>query len=278
MNKIYITDLDHTFLRSDLTVSPFTKEIWNAKSKESIVSIATARSYYSAMKLLPDLSFNAPMILLDGTLIATPDKKIIDCQFLDTQAANDLIAEAIKFDDIHPFVIGLKNDQLDESFDFPLTQTPTQKIVLLNYRDDARLMEFKNVIARERSFKVVYMATKERLVTLTAHLKAIYGETFHFKLSPENYTGDYFLTIVHPLGDKAHALKKVCEYIGRSLEDVTVFGDSINDIEMFKLAGMSAAVANALTETKAVAQTILPHSNDEDAVAHYLKSTMKERS
>ena len=275
MNKIYITDLDHTFLRSDLSVSNFTKETWNAKAQESIVSIATARSYYSAMKLLPDLTFNAPMILLDGTLITTPDKKIIDTKFVDTAAANDLIVEAIKFDNIHPFVIGLKNDQLDESFDFPLTQTPTQAKVLLNYRDDTRLMEFEHVVAKEQTFKVVYMATKERLVALTAHLQNIYGDTFHFKLSPENYTGDYFLTIVHPLGDKAHALNKVCEYIGRPLEDVTVFGDSINDIEMFKLAGMSAAVANALQETKAVAKTILPHSNDEDAVAHYLKTTMK---
>jgi hypothetical protein len=275
LNKFYITDLDHTFLRSDLSVSTFTQETWNAKAKESIVSIATARSYYSAMKLLPDLTFNAPMILLDGTLIATPDKKIIDTKFIDTQAANDLIAEAIRFDNIHPFVIGLKNDQLDETFDFPLTQTPTQAKVLLNYRDDARLLEFENVVAKEQTFKVVYMATKERLVALTAHLQNIYANTFHFKLSPENYTGDYFLTIVHPLGDKAHALKKVCEYIGRSLDDVTVFGDSINDIEMFKLAGMSAAVANALQETKNVANTILPHSNDEDAVAHYLKSTMK---
>ena len=216
------------------------------------------------------------MILLDGTLIATADKKIIDTKFLNTNAANDLIAEAIKFDNIHPFVIGLKNDQLDETFDFPLTQTPTQEKVLLNYRDDARLLEFENVVAKEQTFKVVYMATKERLVPLTAHLQDIYGDTFHFKLSPENYTGDYFLTIVHPLGDKAHALHKVCEYMGRSLDDVTVFGDSINDIEMFKLAGTSAAVSNALKETKAVANMILPHSNDEDAVAHYLNSTMKK--
>ncbi len=275
MNKLYITDLDHTFLRSDLSVSDFSKKIWNTKAKESTLSIATARSFYSAMKMLPDLTFNAPMILLDGTLIATPEKKIIDAKFLDTAAANDLIAEAIRFDNIHPFVIGLKNDDLDESFDFPLTRTPTQEKVLLNYRDDARLLEFEHIVAKERTFKVVYMATKERLIALTEHLEKIYGNTFHFKLSPENYTGDYFLTIVHPLGDKAHALKKVCDVLGRPLEDVTVFGDSINDIGMFRLAGMSAAVANALEETKAVAKTVLPRSNDEDAVAHYLKSTMK---
>jgi len=275
MNKIYITDLDHTFLRSDLSVSAFTQEVWNKKAQESIVSIATARSFYSATKLLPNLTFNAPMILLDGTLIATADKKIIDTKFLHTASANELIAEAIKFDNIHPFVIGLKNDQLDESFDFPLTQTPTQTKVLLNYRDDARLLEHKNVVAKDQTFKVVYMASKERLVPLTSHLKKMFGNTFHFKLSPENYTGDYFLTVVHPLGDKAHALKIVCEHIGRSLDDVTVFGDSINDIEMFKLAGHSLAVANALAETKAVAKKVLTHTNDDDAVAHYLQSTMK---
>ncbi len=275
MNKIYITDLDHTFLRSDLSVTPFTKEIWNTKAQEATLSIATARSFYSATKMLTGLTFNAPMILLDGTLIATPDKKIIDAKFLNTNAANDLINEAIKFDNIHPFVIGLKNDQLDETFDFPLTQTPTQEKVLLNYRDDARLLEFEKVTAKERTFKVVYMATKERLVALTAHLQNLYGDTFHFKLSPENYTGDYFLTIVHPLGDKAHALVKVCEYIGRDINDVTVFGDSINDIEMFKLAGHSLAVANALTEAKTVAKEVLSHTNDEDAVAKYLQQTMK---
>jgi len=275
MNKLYISDLDHTFLRSDLSVSDFTRKIWNAKAKEATLSIATARSFYAAMKFLPGLTFNAPMILLDGTLIATPERKIIDAKFLDTAAANDLIAEAIRFDDIHPFVIGLKNDNLDESFDFPLTQTPTQQKVLLSYRDDARLREFERIVAKEQTFKVVYMASKERLVALTAHLEKIYGDTFHFKLSPENYTGDYFLTILHPLGDKSHALKKVCDVLGRPLEDVTVFGDSINDIGMFRLAGMSAAVANALAETKAAAKTVLPHSNDEDAVAHYLKSTMK---
>ena len=46
----------------------------------------------------------------------------------------------------------------------------------------------------------------------------------------------------------------------------------MNDLGMFKLAGTSVAVSNALEEVKAVADLVLPHSNDEDAVAKYLKS------
>jgi len=60
------------------------------------------------------------------------------------------------------------------------------------------------------------------------------------------------------------------DYLERDPKDVTVFGDSVNDIGMFKLAGTSVAVSNALDEVKAVADVVLPHSNDEDGVARYL--------
>jgi len=95
-------------------------------------------------------------------------------------------------------------------------------------------------------------------------------------MSPEKYGGGWFLTLLHPEGDKAHALIKVMEYLKRDAQDVTVFGDSVNDIGMFKLAGTSVAVANALDEVKAVADIILPHSNDEDAVAKYLKKNEED--
>jgi len=97
-----------------------------------------------------------------------------------------------------------------------------------------------------------------------------FGKELEYKLSPEKYSDGWFLTILHPEGDKAHALQKVADYIGRDTADITVFGDSVNDIGMFKLAGTSVAVSNALDEVKAVADVVLPHSNDEDGVAKYL--------
>lgn len=272
MNKIYITDLDHTFLRSDLSVSEFTKQTWNDKSQKSLVSIATARSFYSATHLLQGFEINAPMILLDGAFIVSPDKEIIDTKFINKDIANELILEGVKFSNLYPFVIGLKNGVLNESFDFPLCQTEVQKHLLSNFKDDPRLKQYKNVYATDKTFKVVYMGSYEQINPLTEHLKALYGSYFEFKLSPENYSGGYFLTILNPLGDKAHGLKKVSEYLNRDLEDITVFGDSINDIGMFKLAGVSVAVNNALEEAKEHASVISEHSNDEDAVAKYLQA------
>lgn len=274
MNKIYITDLDHTFLRSDLSISDFTKQTWNEKSRHAYLSIATARSFYSASTLLEGFHINAPMILLDGSLVVSADKKIIDAKFLDKETANTMIDEAVKLFNMHPFVIGLNGTELNETFDFPVQLTQVQKQLLMNYKDDPRLMQYKKVYASHQCFKIVYMGSQEEMFPLSEYLQMHFGGFFEFKLSPENYTKGYFLTILHPFGDKAHGLQRLSDHLQRPLEDITVFGDSINDIGMFKLAGTSVAVSNALEQTKAVADIILEHSNDDDGVAHYLNNAV----
>ena len=124
----------------------------------------------------------------------------------------------------------------------------------------------------DQNLKIVYFGYEDQLRPLYEEIVKIFGNAIEAKLSPEKYGGGYFLTLLHPKGDKAHALHKVMEYLQRDPSDMTVFGDSVNDIGMFKLAGTSVAVSNALDEVKAVADVILPHTNDEDGVARYLKS------
>ena len=51
---------------------------------------------------------------------------------------------------------------------------------------------------------------------------------------------------------------------------MVVFGDSVNDIPMFKAADEAYAVANAIDELKAAATAVIG-SNEEDAVAAFLK-------
>jgi hydroxymethylpyrimidine pyrophosphatase-like HAD family hydrolase len=77
--------------------------------------------------------------------------------------------------------------------------------------------------------------------------------------------------VLDKAADKAHGLKKLEEILGIDKENVTVFGDNLNDIGMFEWAGTSVAVKNAHEEVKKRANIILPHTNDEDAVAKYLK-------
>lgn len=269
---IYITDLDHTFLRTDQSVSDFSAQVWNAKSKNAVLSVATARSFQKTHNFLDKLHLDAPMILLDGTMIVTPEKKLIDVKLVNKVLGDAIIDEGAKFS-IYPFIIALTDmATLDEAFLFPTMLNEYQNGVLENYRNDPRMIECKNIRAMDMNLKLVYFGDHKTLKPLTEHFQKIFGKELEYKLSPEKYSDGYFLTILHPEGDKAHALQKVMDYLKRDTSDVTVFGDSINDIGMFKLAGTSVAVANALDEVKAVADVVLEHSNDEDAVARYLEN------
>lgn len=269
MKNIYITDLDHTFLKTDLSISDYTKTIWNSKSTNSILSVATARTYKKTAQFLKDIHINAPMILLDGALIATMDKKIIDTKFINKEVADVIINEGGKFG-IYPFVLALADQNLNEAFLYSNILNEHQKEVLTRYAKDDNLQECKDIRAMEDNFKIVYMGEEKLLRELASALEKIFGNSLKFILGPEAYVGCYFLTILHKDADKAHGIKSVSEYSGFDMSKLTVFGDNFNDLGMFELASTSVAVANAQIEVKNKADIILPHTNDEDAVATYL--------
>lgn len=84
----------------------------------------------------------------------------------------------------------------------------------------------------------------------------------------KKYLGDRFVYVVHPYGnsttcyngeiirrgvDKGRGMEMVCEYFKAGLQDTIAFGDSMNDYEMMKCAGISVAMGNACEELKKMA-------------------------
>jgi Cof subfamily protein (haloacid dehalogenase superfamily) len=269
MKNIYITDLDHTFLRTDLSVSDYTRKIWNSYEESAILGIATARTYKKTAQFLKGVVVTAPMILLDGALIATTEKKIIDTKFV-TKEAGDVIIEVGAKLGIYPFVLSLVDDELNEAFSYSTTLNSYQSEIIKRYANDDHTQRFKELRAMENNFKIVYMADEDILLALQKNIQAIFGEELKYILAPEAYMGCHFLTILHKDADKSHGIKSVSEAVGFDLEKLTVFGDNFNDIGMFELANTSVAVANAQEGVKARADIVLAHTNDEDGVAKYL--------
>ena len=270
--KAFMTDLDHTFLRSDLTLSPYSIDVWNAKAAHTPMGIATARSFTKSKELLAPLHITAPLILLDGAVTLTPEREVIDIKTLDKETGDAVVQLGLRYD-IDPFIIGLKDNDLNEAFLYPRRLNDYQRDVLKGYKNDPRLLFNPDNRAMERNLKIVYFGQKEQLEPLYVAIKETFGDTVEAKLSPEKYGGGWFLTLLHPEGDKAHALEKAAEYMNLPADALTVFGDSVNDLGMFALAGTSVAVANALDEVKKAADIVLEHTNDEDAVAKYLART-----
>jgi hydroxymethylpyrimidine pyrophosphatase-like HAD family hydrolase len=89
-----------------------------------------------------------------------------------------------------------------------------------------------------------------------------------------NFTGEDWYQIKSKEASKKNALMAVIAELGILPEEVVVFGDDYNDIDMLSLPGVvSVAISNAIPEVKAVANYICG-SNDEDGVARWLEENV----
>jgi len=263
---IFVTDLDKTFLKSDLSVSEFSKKVWNEFKYP--ITIATARSYKGSISLLKGLELKHPLILLDGAMIATPDGEVLKINAINKNLGDEIIYEVYKNFKDYPLIVGFDKEK-KEKFLYPKNPNPYQQHLLQSYKNDSRVLNTENFRALKHNLKMVYLGKKEFLEKIKNFLKQRFKvET---KLTEDAYGPYWFLTVLDKDADKAHGLKHFEEIMGIDKKYVTVFGDNINDLGMFEWAGISVAVKNALEEVKQKADIVLPHTNDEDAVAKYLK-------
>lgn len=70
---------------------------------------------------------------------------------------------------------------------------------------------------------------------------------------------------------KGAALRHLCEHLGIGLHEVCAVGDNGNDVEMLRIAGLGAAMGNAIDAAKQAADLVIGR-NDEDGVAQFLET------
>ena len=79
----------------------------------------------------------------------------------------------------------------------------------------------------------------------------------------------YMIEIVSDKADKGRGLQKLCDHLKLPIEETIAVGDSMNDVEILKAAGFSAAMGNACSEAKAAADFIT-YDCDHDGVANVI--------
>ena len=73
MKTIYMADLDGTLLRSDGTLSDYTKTTLNALIERGLqFTVNTSRTPDSAMSVLQGLRLKLPIILMNGSMFYNP--------------------------------------------------------------------------------------------------------------------------------------------------------------------------------------------------------------
>jgi 5-amino-6-(5-phospho-D-ribitylamino)uracil phosphatase len=273
--QAFVTDLDGTLLRSNATISPETVTLLNELINEDCtVSFSTARSILSSMKIVSQVSWKYPIIVYNGALIYDPVlRKVVGGAFLDGQIADEIIQIGRQ--------IGLK------PFWFMLDASNQERVLhkklerfgdLEFYRsrpNDPRFVEVELLKSPSgsKSLIITYIGHRDELDPLMKAVVSKFGANqvyVHYTADPYIHN-HYFLEFSHPRANKGDSILEWAKHIGIDQEKVTVFGDNLNDIRLFELAGTRVAVRNAHEQLKKLADEIIG-SNDEDSVAKYIRS------
>jgi Cof subfamily protein (haloacid dehalogenase superfamily) len=109
--------------------------------------------------------------------------------------------------------------------------------------------------------KAMMVAEPSKLTEVIAALPAELKEEFTVVQS-----APFFLEFLNPSSNKGIGVSAIAEYLGIKAEEVICMGDAENDHHMLEYAGLGIAMANAMEETKRIANYIA-ESNDDHGVA-----------
>lgn len=78
--------------------------------------------------------------------------------------------------------------------------------------------------------------------------------------------------------NKAEGLKKLCEHLGITMDEIVTVGDNYNDLEMIEEAGLGIAVANGVEALKAKANYVTKRNNNEHIMEEVVAYVLKENA
>ena len=265
MKTLYVSDLDGTLLRSDQKTSEYTNETINALVKDGMLfSYATARSWHTAHKVTDGLTAAFPLIVYNGAFIReNAGGKLLAENFFEKADAVKLIAELTE-SGVRPIVYAFVEGEERFSYQKDEINAPTWDFVFARAGDSRdRPVPGREGLTAGEVVYIVCIDEPERLLPFFKRCRELY----HCVYQRDIYSGEQWLEIMPKEASKSHAILQLKALLG--CDRLVVFGDGINDLDMFHIADEAYAVENAVPELKAAATAVIG-SNDEDGVAKWL--------
>lgn len=272
MKTLYVTDLDGTLLRSNQRTSEYTNRIINALVQDGMLfSYATARSYNTAHKVTAGLDAAFPLIVYNGAFIKdNVTGEMLLKNFFDREAAVDMI-RSLMAGGISPIVYAFVNGEEKFSYIGREINPATKEFVISRQGDPRdRSVDSLSELLEGDIFYITCIDEPERLKPYYD----TYKEQYHAVYQQDIYSGEQWLEIMPKEATKANAIRQLAHIL--DCDSIVVFGDGINDLEMFEIADEAYAVENAVPELKEKATAVI-ESNDNDGVAKWLKEQVVKK-
>ena len=263
--KVIAFDMDGTLLTHKKKVSFLTRKYLEKLSKQGHkIILASGRPSRSLFKYYNQLKLKTPMICYNGAYVFDPnDEKFPKIEFEFPKEIIINILERIK-----PHIKNV------------MCETDTE--IWVDKKD-----EYLEKYFWYEGMNIHYGELKETLnqnpMTCIVQTPYEYRETHDIdnalvdypQIAARFWTGCPYFELFYKETSKGNALKHICEYYGISTQDLIVFGDATNDIEMFEVAGISVLMSNAKYDLKEKATMVSVKDNNHNGIYHTLKKLLR---
>ena len=267
---LYISDLDGTLLNKNAELSEYTKSSLNRMIASGMqLSVATARTAATALRILDGVNWNTSLVLLNGVLIY--DMKHTQYErihYLDAGTVTEILTILKRLETtglMYQFV-----DNAQATYYEPTVNEPVRSFI------EERKTRYNKVFLQTDTLfavppdKTIYFT----LLDTYDEIKPVYDALTDVPGSSsimykDNYSADlWYLEVFSPKASKKYAVSYLRETYG--FDRIVGFGDNLNDLPMFAACDIRVAVENAEPEVKAAADYVCG-TNENDGVVKWLE-------
>ena len=262
--KLIALDIDGTIRSNEYPLSDRTRSaIARVAAAGVAVTVATGRTFQSAVRASSSLELNAPIVSFQGAHIADPATGEVLwhrplTRHMAVAALNALPPSGLE-------VMAYQSDEI-----FVADMTERVEGYAQRNKVNVRLVDDLRELASEGLTRLVVIGSEAQIKTLEGDLKSRFDSEIYVTRSLA-----HFCEILHPDAGKHKALAWLCESLGIGRQETIAFGNGYNDIHMLVWAGLGISIRGAEPEVLEVADRVAPPV-EEDGAAQVLEELLAQ--
>lgn len=250
--KMVVVDMDGTFLNSDndYNRTRFEALYKQMQARDIKFVVASGNQYYQLKSFFKGKDNEISYISENGALIIKENKEIF-CAQMDFKIVDSIVEFLNHYKEVHYIVSGRKTAYIKKS-----APDKFKKIAAIYNHELKEVERYANF--DDQIFKFALITPEENTLGLIKDFQ----EHFTHQVSAVS-SGHGSIDIIIPGIHKGNALSILQKEWNIHEDEIMVFGDGGNDIEMLKHGKYSYAMANAPDKVKSVSRSLAPSNNDE---------------
>lgn len=267
MDKYLIAfDMDGTLLNSKKKISFLTLHYLRKLTRKGhYIVLASGRPSRSLYKYYNQLKLKTPMICYNGAFTFSPyDKDFPTHKF---EFPKDVIQKLSI--ELKPYIVNVMCETDDE-----IWVDKEDKYLDRYFWYEGMQMHYGDLIdTLDKNPMTMIAKTPEEFKMGSEEIEKIVHA--YPDIDVRFWTGSPYFEIYFKETSKGASVAEIAKYYGVPKERIIVFGDAMNDVEMFGVAGTSIAMSNGKDKLKEHATHVSYKDNNSNGIYHTLKKILK---